>query len=285
MPAASQDLSRELTVFVTTVGDKLNFDECLACLERQTVRFSLERIENVAPMSAAFNQMLLRCRTHWFVQVDEDMLLFPGAIKQLYDLMKEASGDVACIGASLWDCQVERPIYGIKIYRHDIVKAFAFPDTRTCDVDMHRQFEAAGYRLVELPLRWSREACLGEHGKHYTPRTAFLHWKRMFEKRRESGGKDWILPWPRRFLESYRQSGSQVDLYSFLGAVAGMCGELSPAREFNYQDPAEDFDRLFAAMRDSEMLKSRGRETLERTREWRLLFKQWLLPEWRRSKQ
>src|SRR5690606_3899904 len=98
------------------------------------------------------------------------------------------------------------------------------------------------------------------------------------------GGKDWIRPWPRRFLENYRQTGSDIDLYSFLGSVAGMCNELPESREFNYQDPADDFDRLVTAMSDRDMLQSRGRETLERTREWRLLFKQWFLPEWRRSK-
>ena len=62
----------DTSVFVTTIGDSVNFAECLAHLEAQTVRCQLEVIDRIRPMSAAFTKMQNRCRTPFYVQVDED---------------------------------------------------------------------------------------------------------------------------------------------------------------------------------------------------------------------
>ena len=270
-----KDLSSELTVFVTTIGDQPNLNECRSCLERQTVKFTFELIDHVSPMSEAFNEMRRRCVTPACAQVDEDMLLFPHGIEQLFQQLESSSETVACVVAPLWDCQMERPIYGVKIYRQKVLREFAFRNTISCEVTLNEELAAAGYQVIRLPLRWAREACLGEHGKHYTPGTAYLRWRRLFEKRRQVGRLDWIVPWPRRFLERYAKTGSQIDLYSFLGAVVAITGEPAKNVEFSFEDPQEDFDHLV------ELIGTTGRhgvtpgEIRERSRAWKQLVKRW----------
>ncbi len=255
---AMRDLREQLTAYVTTIGDEPNFRECTACLRKQTVDFRLEVIRDAAPLSEALNQMQRRSKTPMFVQVDEDMWLFPNALERLRGELEKASPEVAILVAPLWDAQVERPIYGVKIYRTEIVKRFPHRDTISCDATHNQELEAAGFEVTLLPLRWSQQACLGLHGKHYTPATAFQRWRRIFEKRRRTGRPLWVAPWPARFLKRYQRTGSEVDLYSFLGAVSALSGEAPADREDDYRERSEDFERI----RETLETDRHGRESL-----------------------
>src|SRR5262249_7808129 len=105
----------DVTVFVSTVGDKVNFADCMTHLRAQSVMFPLEIIDRVAPMSAAFQEMHQRCRTDFYVQVDEDMILLPHAIETLRRLIGSAPETAAVICAPLWDSDAECALYGVKI--------------------------------------------------------------------------------------------------------------------------------------------------------------------------
>src|ERR1700688_4918176 len=144
--------STDTTVFVTTIGDQVNFDDCMAHLECQTLGCHIEIIDRVAPMSAAFQQMHERCKTPFYVQVDEDMILFPEAIQKLEERIREAAPEVALICAPLWDCDIEHTIQGLKISRHSIVKHFPYEDAVGCEVALVERLRAAGYTAVSLPM-------------------------------------------------------------------------------------------------------------------------------------
>ena len=230
-------------------------------LREQTVKSRLDVIRNVAPMSEAFNEMHRRCETPLFVQVDEDMRLYPQALEKLVEEVERASEKTAIITAPLLDVQVDLPMYGVKIYRTEIVTRFPHRNTVSCEVTHNQDLQAAGYELIGLPR--TRAACLGLHGKHYTPRTAFIRWRRLFLKRRRRGRPLWAAPWPARFLRRYRQSGSEIDLYSFLGALSALHGDLPEDREHDFRDRYEEFERI------QEVLTSDrdGRETLREARD------------------
>ena len=184
MPA--KDLSEQLTVFVLTVGDERNFSSCMACLDRQTAGFRLEVIDGVAPMAAAMAEMISRCRTPFYIQVDEDMHLFPHAVKSLYDAITGAPPEVALVSWPLWDCDIERAIYGVKVYRHEILREFPYKDAHSAERDQDLRLMDAGFEVVPVPLN-GRAGCLGEHGKHYTPRSIYVRWRRQAETRRLDG--------------------------------------------------------------------------------------------------
>lgn len=224
------------TIFVTTVGDEVNFRDCLEHLGGQTARRRLEIIDHVAPMSAAFQQMLDRCTTPLYVQVDEDMMLVPDAVATLERLIGEQPDEVAMVCAPLWDCDTERAIYGVKIYRHAIVRQFPYRDVTGCEVEQIARMAAAGFTAHCLPLG-DRSSCFGEHGKHYTPRTIFRRWQRVFQTHRRLGTMQWIEPWPQKLLDRYLESRDIVHLYALLGAVAGITGEPFPDRASDWRQP------------------------------------------------
>jgi len=238
----------DLTVFVSTIGDKLNFQDCMTHLRDQSVRFPIEIIDRVAPMSAAFQRMQDLCRTDFYVQVDEDMILFSHAIKTLRSLMHSAPKNVAIICAPLWDCDAERAIYGVKIYRTSIVKRFAYKNVMNCEVEQLDRIKAAGYEIGLQPLS-RRSACLGEHGKHYTPKTIFKRWQRCFQKHHRYGNMAWVEPYARSLLDRYVASGETVHLYAFLGVISGIVGPPPDDREQDWRESNlayEQITRYFA---------------------------------------
>src|ERR1700722_17827625 len=176
----------DTTVFVTTIGDEENFIDCIVHLQAQSVRAPIEIIDRVAPMSAAFRQMHERCRTEYYVQVDEDMILFPHAIETLRNSISRAPDHVALLCAPLWDCDADCAIQGIKIYRSALVKQFPYENTMSCEIQQIARIEAAGFKVVLLPIL-DRSTCLGEHGKHYNPETIFKRWQRQFQKHHRYG--------------------------------------------------------------------------------------------------
>jgi hypothetical protein len=237
------DLSDRVTVFVATIGDEPNFTECLARLDAQTVRFRQEIVDHVAPMSAAFQQMIDRCETPYYVQIDEDMLCSPRAIQTLVELIEASPANVGILSAPLWDCDTETPLYGVKIYRHEVVRRFPMRDAFGCDRAQAADLEAAGFKHVRLPLR-DRANILGEHGKHYTPPSIFMRWRKLLQKLRRDGNMPWVLPWPRRLLQRYLETGTALHLYAFMGAVAGLVGDLPDDREIDFREGCPDFERL-----------------------------------------
>lgn len=245
----------DTTVFVTTIGDATNFADCLAHLEMQTVRCRIELIDRVAPMSAAFAQMHQRCTTPYYVQVDEDMMLYPQALDRLRELIGETDASVPLVCAPLWDCDVERPIQGLKIYRHDIVRRFPYRDTLSCEVDQLALMAKAGHHALVISTSAPDAECLGEHGTHYTPQTIFARWQRLFHKHNELGHLGWMDPWPARLLERYVRTRDDLHLYAALGAIAGIASRADPGRECDWRDTNAAFQRLkhyFPAVREHE---------------------------------
>jgi hypothetical protein len=156
-----------------------------------------------------FNEMHLRCRTEFYIQVDEDMLLFPHAVQALRTSIASASRNVWSSCASLWDCDAQRAIYGVKIYRLSIVKV-PYSNTPSCEIEQVAGLRAAGYEELLQPLDFAN--CLGEHGKHYSPETIFKRWQRCFQKHRLFGNMQWIEPYPRVLLDRYVKTGEILHL-------------------------------------------------------------------------
>ena len=233
----------DTTIFISTIGDQANFDDCLAHLRAQTVRCRIEIIDRVAPMSHAFALMHELCSTPFYVQVDEDMLLHPHAIETLHDLLVKSPGDVALVCAPLWDCDVERAILGVKIYRHEIVKQFPYRNSLSCEVDQMKRMLKAGYKITAHSTG-EDAVCLGEHGKHYSPRTIFQRWQRLFHKHNQMGHLTWLEPWPDRLLERYMTTRDPVHLYALLGAIAGIGGRAESNRELDWRDANPALQRI-----------------------------------------
>lgn len=234
----------QTTIFVTTIGDEENFKDCMDHLTAQTVSRPVDIIDRVAPMSAAFSEMHRRCVTPFYVQVDEDMILFPDAIATLEQRIRDGPDNLAMVCAPLWDCDTRQPLYGVKIYRHGIVKQFPYHSALASESIQLQQIRSAGYVVDLLPL--TQDACLGEHGKHYSPATIFVRWQRLLQKQLVYGNRHWVAAWPKRLLDRYVETQSPVHLYAVLGSIAGITGAPLPDTELDFTKPNEALARIRA---------------------------------------
>ncbi len=234
-----KDLSAAVTVFVLTVGDEANYNECIECLKKQNVTFLLETVRGVAPLGAALQQMIDHCTTPYYIQLDDDMHLYPDAVGRLYErITSSEKRRVAGYCAPLWDKDVEREILGIKIYRHEITKSYPYRDVYLCAVEQSERYAKDGFILQsEVPTGNS----YGVHGALYTPKTMFARWKRTVQTHRRYRNMRWIEGYHSKHLERWRRTGDPLHLAAALGMVAGLCGT-TPSVQSGYDFRQEDSD-------------------------------------------
>ena len=147
--ARKTDLSAQVTVFVTTVGGPA-FQECLAHLCQQDAHFVFELIQGVAPLSAALQQMLDTCLTPYLIQVDEDMLLHPHAVRTLVERLDAQPPHVVTFVANLWDVHLGRATQGVKISRRQLARRYPWRDTPNV-LDRNRRMKADGLAIATEP--------------------------------------------------------------------------------------------------------------------------------------
>jgi hypothetical protein len=194
--------------------------------------------------------MLDRCRTRYFVQVDEDMLLYPNAIRSLYTRIAESPPDVAILTCHLLDPHAERVIYGLKIYRYEIVHRYPYDDVESCEYDQIRRLTGDGFVDCRLPIEdhfRPSELTLGEHGSGWTPRSVFERYLTLERKiRRHRQGvpttsATWVEEHAAFFLKRYLDTGAQLDLYALMGVLAG---RLAPVDGRGREKDYRDYERL-----------------------------------------
>ncbi|MGD9849840.1 MAG: glycosyltransferase [Nitrospirales bacterium] len=202
------------TVFIITVGD-ITFPACQEAIRLQdTQAFVLDIIRDVHPMSAAFQEMIKRCETKYFIQVDEDMILNPNAVRSMENLMRQAPAQIGMICCHLYDEDRDLNIQGIKIYRTSAMRSLEFRNVKACEMDLLEQMGIRNIRWVLHP------SVQGRHGTQYSPETIYRRYKSMYEKD--------ILQWNdvtgdiRRKAKQYRETGDLLALFALLGAVDGI---------------------------------------------------------------
>lgn len=207
----------EVTAFLLSCGEK-SVESAREALYEQNMPITIKEIQNVAPMSAAFNEMLSRCETPYFVQVDADMILDRNAIKRLYDWIQASDPAVYMEFGQLLDVFLDMPIVGVKIYRHEIAAKFPYRNVAGCEMDQLNRAKAEGYKVIG---HWDCPA-LGLHVLPTAPQAIYDRYRTLWLRmRRGDSGMSWVADLPRAFLNKYLQFGEDSHLWAFLGCVAG----------------------------------------------------------------
>jgi glycosyl transferase family 1 len=248
--APRPDLSAELTVFVTTVGAP-TFENCLAHLRDQDCAYTLQVIDRLAPMNVAFQRMLDECRTPYYVQVDEDMLLYPHAVRTLYEMMRDAGSHVAIVAADLYDVHVKRRIVGVKIFRHAIVRRYPLDAVEEFEKLQVERLEADGYLVVRTKTGTTPAVgpILGLHGTQWTPQSIYERYATL-ERRRRAYPRQmrWVREHHAEFLQRFLEDPSELNFFALLGLIAGTLASA------NGQALAKDY-RTYAALPGFEALR------------------------------
>ncbi len=242
VPDLRPDLSAEMTVYVSTVG-AASFHDCLAHLKCQDCRFRLQVIENVSPMSTAFQFMLDQCQTPYYIQVDEDMILKPWAVRALHHWIRSAPPDVALVAAWLWDVHLGLEIQAVKAYRHEIVRRYPYANVQSCEKNQLHRLREDGYRHMLPQESESHEYgawTLGLHGTHYDPQTIYERYSTLMQRMRHHPvNLAWFSPYAGEFLDRFLSDPCELNLMALMGLLAGRLTEGSPGGEKDFNRYAE----------------------------------------------
>lgn len=211
---SDQEIHATTTVFVLTVDDPA-LAACLQAIHKQEgPPFKLEIIRNVCPFSAAAQRMITECRTEYFIQVDEDMVLQPDAVASMEAVIAAAPDDVGMVCFHLFDEDRDVRIQGVKIYRTTLMKSLSFRDVKASEMDLLTQMGRQGINWILHP------DIKGRHGTIYTPETIYRRYKTMYEK----DIREWnvLTADIRRKAEAYRDTGDPLQLFALLGAAHGI---------------------------------------------------------------
>jgi MoaA/NifB/PqqE/SkfB family radical SAM enzyme len=210
------DLSHELTVFIISAGDNPNYSACKNSIANQTVKFKTKYIIDVSPMSLAFQQMIDQCDTAFYIQVDNDMVLKPDAIENMFNLMNKQiliNPKTVIYNCLLNDPHLERNICGIKIYRHDIIAKYPYKiSSNSCEKTQIEDMQKDGWHLH------FGDYVAGQHSPKWTNALVFERYFTLMGKAKEFG-YTWLEKLPKFLKDKFIKEPSDVNFHAMQGAM------------------------------------------------------------------
>jgi GR25 family glycosyltransferase involved in LPS biosynthesis len=234
-----KNLTKTLTVFIIRSGKNPNYEDCLNSLNNQSVNFILKEIVDISPMSKAFQKMIDDCETEYYIQVDEDMILDENAIEKIYDEIISSDYKVAIVAHMLRDVHLDFNIYGVKGYKHEILKNYPYNlEIISCEVDQMKRMDIDGYSTLMI------ESVLGLHSPKWSPELIYERYFDLMEKWKNFK-YHWMKEIPAKLLKIFQDNPSDINMYALMGAMISISTE-EPIRnrEKNFKLKDDNFERI-----------------------------------------
>ena len=223
-----KDLRQELTAFIISSGNNPNFNDCIAALENQTVKINIDVIKDYHPMSLAFQQMLIRCKTKYYVEVDEDMILEQNGIETMYNNISISESAIAMIAYQLLDVHLNFLIFGIKIYKNEIFQKYPYNlNCLSCEVEQLERLKKDGFNYQCI------EQVVGKHSPKWLSKDIFERYYNLMEKFKEFG-YSWLEILPLKLWNILKQTPTEENLYALLGAYTSILKNDIDKQEKNF---------------------------------------------------
>ena len=232
------NLLNELTVFVIDYGDNPNLPDVLESLKNQTCKFKQDIVKNVCPMGAAFQEMLNRCTTKYFIQLDSDMVLNDDAVEKLYYSILESDEKTAMISFMLLDVHLAMPIVGIKIYKHEIFKKYPYDVTHpSVEMNQLERVQKDGYKFE------SKRPIVAEHSPKWTNELIFTRYYTLMEtyKLYKYG---WVANLPKKLFIKVQENPNDWNIHALLGICASLFNDEHSLKTRNYSETIKSFSNL-----------------------------------------
>ncbi len=235
-----KNLSDQLTVFVISSGSNPNLPGCLKALKMQSCTFTLDIIKDVSPLSRAFQEMLNRVRTPYYIECDEDMVLNANAVEKMYNDIAGAhhSDNVAMHAYMLQDQHLDMPIYGVKIYKADICKRYPYNlQHPSCEMEQLQRLERDGYTYKLF------HDLMGSHSPLWTEELIFERYYNLMEKFKIFRYV-WMEQLPRKLLEKVQREPTDLNIAAYSGALASVYADTTMDREKDARRVNASFGKL-----------------------------------------
>lgn len=209
--------SEDVTVFIIVGGANPNLEDCCNAIAQQSVKTKVEIIQDVYPMSKAFNQMIDRCLTKYFIQVDQDMILYRDAVKILLDTIRERKSPI--VAFQLKDVHLNKALFGVKIYDYDIIKNYRYNEKAvSCEVEQMERLKNDGYNVLADGLSYD---VLGLHAPKWTNEGIFERYFNLMEKFKLYH-YIWMKFLPRDLWIKFSENPTELNLFALLGAFSSI---------------------------------------------------------------
>jgi glycosyltransferase involved in cell wall biosynthesis len=224
----------DLTVFIITTGQNINYLDCIRSLQNQSCSFKVNIIREYSPLSVAFQEMLNRCTTPYFVQVDEDMVLNSDAIEILYKAIT-TQPKYAMVCCYLHDVHYNINLMGIKIYNHKIFKQFPYNlNHPSCEVEQLNRITQSGYKWL------ANSEVVGLHSPKWTSEEIFNRYNVLVKKQQLLNGSCGFGNIQQTLLNRVMHNFNALDFFALLGANSALTHPHFPS-EKNYKQSNPDY--------------------------------------------
>jgi GR25 family glycosyltransferase involved in LPS biosynthesis len=229
----------DLTVFVISFGENPNYLDCKNSLENQTVKFHIKEIKDISPMSKAFQKMIDNCKTKYYIQVDEDMILHSDAIEKIYNSLISSEENISTVAHMLRDVHLDFNLYGIKAYKHEVLKKYPYNlKIISCEVEQINRLQSDGYETIMV------EEVVGYHSPKWTPELIFERYFDLMEKWKKFN-YHWMSELPSKLMHIYQNDPSELNLYAMMGAMCSISSdEPIRDREKNFSIKDKNFQKI-----------------------------------------
>jgi len=233
-----KDLSNVLTVFVISCGENPNYNDCISALNFQSVKFKRDVIKNYHPMSMAFQEMQTRCTTPYYVQVDEDMILANTAIEFMYNAIKSLNNKTPIVAFRLRDVHFNMPIYGIKIYNHNVFKNYPYNlECRSCEIEQLDRMKKDGYSVNHNHL------IVGQHSPKWNNELIFERYFDLMEKYKKHK-YDWLENLIPKLWGIIKKEPTQLNMHALPGAYTSILNDQVTEKEKDYTQKLDAYKKL-----------------------------------------
>ena len=210
--------------------------------------------------------MIDDCSTPYYIQVDEDMHLFPDGVSELYNRMKEQPSDTAIYVAPLIEEFRNIPVLGVKINNHQIVKQFRYdPNAFSCEIEQANRLKDAGYLIKMdwngyddtmtdlvvglLNISWKESYWKDDIQPGLLD--IFTKFYRDSQKLQDNQEILWMREWIPKYIDLYRQKKDPFYLWAFIGSVLGYTSaRKSGEKDFTNLECKEKFNSLYSLLKN-----------------------------------
>lgn len=231
------DYTKDLTVFHITCGASSLVKSRKSLLD-QTCKFNLVTIKDIQPIWKAFQFMHTNCKTPFFIQVDEDMILNKDAVEIMYNAIKKENKFVALHWFCLYDVHLEQIISGIKIYRSSWCVGTHFKNEPHFDGRHAMRLRSRGAH-VKGSLNANR--VVGKHGAHYTDEEIYVRYRKLGLYQKFASKDEWKKDAFFNLFKKMNLDPKSKDFWAFIGWISGFCQDISRLKA---RDASEKFDEV-----------------------------------------
>jgi hypothetical protein len=167
------------------------------------------------------------------------MILYEDTIEKIYDRLIKTEENISTVTHMLNDVHLDFDIYGIKGYKHTILKKYPYNlEIISCEVEQMSRLQNDGFETLMCP------EVVGQHSPKWTEQLIYERYFDLMEKWKVFK-YNWLDELPAKLMEIFKSDPSDINLFALMGAMTSISNE-SPLRnrEKNFLIKDNNFERI-----------------------------------------